>query len=51
VAESFFLEPPGTFDAIEAGDFQGIERIGDRLQMLVREMQVDEGVLESGMSE
>ena len=38
-------------DAVEAGDFQGIERIGDRLQVLGRQMQVDEGVLQSGMSE
>jgi hypothetical protein len=38
-------------DAVEAGYFQGIERIGDGLQILVREMQVDEGVLQSGMSE
>src|ERR1035438_7561599 len=50
-AESFLLEPPGTFDALEAGDFQSIERIGDRAQMLGREMQVDEGVLQPGMSE
>jgi hypothetical protein len=38
-------------DAVEAGDFQGVERVGDGLQMLVRQMQVDESVLPSGMSE
>jgi hypothetical protein len=51
VAGSFFLEPPGAFHVIEVGDFESIERIGDGLQMLVRKMQVDEGVLQSGMSE
>src|SRR6202521_3639348 len=40
-AESFFLKPPRTFDALEAGDFQSIERIGDRLQTLAREMPGD----------
>jgi tetrahydromethanopterin S-methyltransferase subunit F len=39
------------FDALEAGDFQSIERIRDGAQMLGREMQVDEGVLQPGMSE
>jgi hypothetical protein len=38
-------------DAVEAGDWQRIERIGDGLQMLGREMQVDKGVLQPGMSE
>jgi hypothetical protein len=38
-------------NAVEAGDLQSIERIGDGLQMLGREMQVDEGVLQPGMSE
>jgi len=38
-------------DAVEVGDFQGIERIRDRLQVLVREMQIDESVFQSGMSE
>jgi hypothetical protein len=38
-------------DAVEAGDLQRIERIGDGLEMLAREMQVDKGVLQPGMSE
>jgi hypothetical protein len=50
-AESFFLPSPRTLHAVEAGDLQRIERIGDGLQMLGREMQVDKGVLQPGMSE
>jgi hypothetical protein len=38
-------------DAVEAGNFQGVERIGDGLQMLMREMQVDQSVLQAGMTE
>ena len=49
--ESFFLKPPRSWDAVEAGDFESIERIGDGAQMLGWEMQVDEGVLQPGMSE
>ena len=36
---------------VEAGDFQRIEWIGDGLEMLVRQMQVDESVFQPGMSE
>ena len=50
-AGSFFLPSPGTMDAVETGDFQGIEGIGEGLQLLGRQMQVDQGVLQSGMSE
>jgi hypothetical protein len=38
-------------NAVETGDFQGIEGIEDGLQMLGRQMQVDQRVLQSGMSE
>jgi hypothetical protein len=44
VAESFFLEPPGRFDLVEAGDWESIEGVGDGLHVLVRKMQVDESV-------
>src|ERR1700739_4767801 len=45
-AESFFLKPPRALDAVEAGDLQSLERIGDGAQMLGREMQVDEGAFQ-----
>ena len=33
-AESFFLKPPGSFNVIQVGDLQLVERIGNGLQML-----------------
>jgi hypothetical protein len=50
-AEQFFIKSPRTLDAVEGRYFQGIERIGDGLQMLVRQMQVDQSVFQSRMSE
>jgi hypothetical protein len=47
----FFLSLRERLDAVEAGNFQRIERIGNRLQMLVDKMQVDQSVFEAGVSE
>ena len=51
MAESFFLQPPGRLDIVHPGERQTIEGIGNRLQMFLRQMQVDQGVFQAGVSE
>ena len=51
VAESFFLQPPRTLDTVDTAKLQAIERVGNRLQMSVGQMQVEQRVFQAGVSE
>jgi hypothetical protein len=51
VAGSFLLQPPWAWDAVKAGDFQRIERIGHCLQMFAGQVQVDQGMFQAGVAE
>ena len=45
------MQPPGSFDLLQAGDFQPLQRIGDGLQMLLRQVQIDQGVFQFGVAQ
>jgi hypothetical protein len=51
VAESFFLPPPRRWDIVHTGQWQAIEGIGNRLQVSVGPMQVDQSVFQAGVFE
>jgi hypothetical protein len=39
------------FDVILVGEFECVEWIGNRLQMLARQMQIDQGMFQAGVSQ
>jgi hypothetical protein len=45
------VKPPRAAHGVGAGDAHPIQRIGDRLEMPLREVQVDHGVLEFDVPE
>jgi len=51
VAESFFLQRPRGLDIVHRGKLQAIEGVGNRLQVSVGQMQVDQSVFQAGVSE
>ncbi len=51
MAESFFLQRPRGLDIVHRGKLQAIEGVGNRLQVSVGQMQVDQSVFQAGVSE